>query len=81
MTVEFWEYEGEPTDEEIQLRKSYDKDNYDHLAVRPECPTCGSKKTMWIRQQWCVCFDCESSFTTQPQLSQEDSDFWSQFDV
>ena len=78
MSKEFYEYEGEPTDEEIAARKEWDKNNYDHLAIRPICPTCDSRDTMWLRQQWSVCFNCDSSFTNLEFM--EDKAFWRQFD-
>uniref|UniRef100_A0A6M3LF40 Uncharacterized protein n=1 Tax=viral metagenome TaxID=1070528 RepID=A0A6M3LF40_9ZZZZ len=76
--MEFWQYTGEPTDEEIQSRKAHDKANRDMLAIRPECPTCGSINTMWIRQRWSVCFGCDSSFTLEE--CHEEEDWWRQFD-
>ena len=79
--TDFWLYEGEPTDEEIQARKQWNKDNHDHLAINPVCPTCGSKDTMWVRQQWSICFNCESSFVNHYEdLRSVEDDFWRQFD-
>jgi len=77
-------YQGEPTDEEIQARKEWDKDSPDHLAIRPQCLTCGGSNTMWIRQEWCVCFDCESSFVNhygdiRTEEEKEKDEFWNLF--
>jgi len=71
---------GEPSDREIQMWITVDGDLYDMLATRPVCPECGSARTRWIRQQWCVCFSCESSFTTPEPEGQEDRDFWELFE-
>ena len=78
--TELWEHTGEPTDEEIRQWIALDGDLSDHLAIRHICPACGSKKTKWIRQQWCVCYGCESSFTIPVLEGYEDKNFWSQFD-
>ena len=74
--MEVWQHTGEPSDEEIQQWTAIDGDLSDHLAIRLECPTCGSKRTRWIRQQYHICFNCASSFSTPEE---EHDNFWSQF--
>lgn len=64
--MEIWQYEGEPTQEEIIQREPYYKD--DHLAIRPKCPMCEGRNTAWIRQEWYVCFGCLISFTSDDSI-------------
>ena len=57
-------YEGEPTLYEMQHLKEYQSIwGKDSLAIRPECYRCGSKNTIWLRQEWCVCLNCIAIFT------------------
>jgi len=78
--MEIWQHDGEPDDEEIQQWMEVDGDLSDHLAIRHPCPTCRSNRTRWVRQQYCICYNCESSFSVPPLGRSEDSGFWSQFD-
>jgi ribosomal protein L37AE/L43A len=83
--TDFWKYEGEPTDDEIASRKQWDKEHYDRLAIRPTCPNCGSRNTSWLRQQFCVCFDCESSFSNhygdvRTDAEKGEDEFWENFE-
>jgi len=75
----FWLYDGEPTDEEIQARKQWDSENFDHLAVRATCPFCGDIEAVWVRRQFYVCFNCDSSFTTNDRMTEDDL-FWRNFE-
>lgn len=53
---------GYPTDEEIDAWEEIDHDN-PSLAIRHECPICGSRNTRWVRQEWNLCFNCRIPFT------------------
>ena len=55
-------YEGEPEIVEILQRKHYQTVNgANSLAIYQICPAC-NKKAEWVRQEWCICFDCLISF-------------------
>jgi hypothetical protein len=76
--MEVWQHRGIPTDEEIQQWMEIDGDLSDHLAIRHICPTCGSLRTRWIRNQYSICFNCESSFTLE-ETKDEEEEFWKAF--
>lgn len=60
-----WDYYNtdEPQAEELNLWQSM-YDPSDQLAIRHECPYCGSHKTQWMRNEWHMCFNCLIPFTT-----------------
>ena len=55
---------GKPSQVEILQRKA-DRIEWDrnHLAIYKTCPACGSPKAEWIRNEWIICFQCETTFT------------------
>lgn len=56
------------TPADIAHVKDIDGDCSDRLAIRHECPHCGSKRTRWVRNQWHICFDCDIPFTTSQAI-------------
>ena len=72
--LEFWEYSGEPTPEEI-IHRLEDNKLHNHntkLWIRHKCPNCGNRNTKWIRQEWSICFDCIIAFTLDDALGYYD---------
>ena len=62
-------YTGEPSSYETQYlsehRRIWGKNS---LATSPECYKCGSKDTEWLRQEWNICFNCLTVFTSDEAL-------------
>ncbi len=62
--MELWQYEGEPTQEEIIQRlefwQHWDRRGVkgNHLRIWRPCPNCDGDNTEWVRQRWHVCYDC-----------------------
>ena len=62
-------YEGEISQYELLHAKEFrDIWGKNKLAISHQCPLCSSKDTEWIRQDWCICFGCTSTFTVQDAL-------------
>ncbi len=56
-------YSGEPELYEILFLKEYrDIWGHDSLATYHPCPACNSRKAEWVRQEWCICYDCLIAF-------------------
>ena len=61
MVKELYQYEGEPTIEEIEYR--YSLHHKDRLIISRQCPACAGNNTEWVRNQYHICYDCRMAFT------------------
>ena len=73
--MELFEYEGEPTEEEIKQRlefwKHWSPNGYkdNHLRIHLTCPCCESNEdTDWVRDEYHVCYNCLISFTLEDSV-------------
>ena len=62
-------YHDEPSQYEIlHLKECRDIWGKNSLAISSECFLCSSTDTEWIRQDWCLCFKCLTTFTVQDAI-------------
>ena len=58
-------YTGKPTLYEIQhLKEQLETWGVGRVGrdIHKVCPSCGSKKAEWLRNEWAVCYDCLLAF-------------------
>ncbi len=61
--------DGSPSDAQIQDMYRWETPALlNHLAIRHECPRCGSRRTAWAEHEWCVCYNCLIPFTVEEAL-------------
>ena len=65
-----WEYEGEPTTEELIQRVELGNHQ---LGYRHTCPNCSSGNTNFLRNSYWMCHSCIIWFTTQDAVGYYDT--------
>ncbi len=59
--TDFWLYEGEPTEEEIQAHIEWGNTQ---LGYKLTCPDCGRSNTHFLRNTYWMCHNCGIWFET-----------------